>query len=127
MGTTREGKWTHYNRALVARGDLTLCVDVEALRPRRETEGRGERGRPEVHADAMILMGLALQATFRQPLRQTQGLLASVLKLMKVLVAVPDYSTLCRRRGNVTLPAWPRSGAVIAIDSTGLQVAGPWA
>ena len=53
------------------------------------------------------------------------GLMRSVLELGRIALPVPDYSTLCRRRQGLVLPAWPRAGACIVIDSTGLQIRGP--
>ncbi len=74
----------------------------------------------------MITLGLVLQQVYRLPLRQTVGLLRSVLDLagLKAL-PVPDPSTLCRRRADVALPAWPKAGGCIVVDSTGLQIRGP--
>jgi hypothetical protein len=38
-----------------------------------------------------------LRSAFRMPLRQAQGLMTSVFELLAVGLAVPDYSTVCRR------------------------------
>lgn len=122
-------RWAHYNRALRQRGSLTvyLVADVEQQwrQPAVVDDGRG-LGRPQVYPEAVILLGLVLQQVYRLPLRQTAGLLRSVLDLagLKAL-PVPDPSTLCRRRSEVTLPAWPKSGGCIVVDSTGLQIRGP--
>ena len=86
----------------------------------------GGLGRPLVYPDAVIQLGLVLQQVYRLPLRQTMGLLRSVLRLAGLgALPVPDPATLCRRRAGVVLPAWPRTGGVIVIDSTGLQIRGP--
>jgi len=54
------------------------------------------------------------------------------MALIKVELAVPDYTTLARRRRIVAVHKWlwPRKGSVdIVIDSTGLKFfgAGEWA
>ena len=46
---------------------------------------------------------LVLRTAFKLPLRQTEGLLASVLTLMKLTISAPDHTTISRRA--VKLPA----------------------
>ncbi len=57
--------------------------------PRRATRG-GQRK----YSDLAIEMCLTPGMVFRQPLRQTQGLMCSIAKLLCVEIAVPDFSTL---------------------------------
>lgn len=64
---------------------------------------------------------------FRLPLRQTCGLVDSILQLINLDLPCPDPSTLCRRRAKLPVDLAPRpaSGARhILIDSTGLKVYG---
>ena len=42
---------------------------------------------------------LTMRVLFGLPLRQTQGFIQSLLDLMGLALAVPDYSTLSRRQG----------------------------
>ena len=51
---------------------------------------------------------LTLRAVFRLALRQTEGLIGSVLQLLSLDLPVPDYSTLSRRAQTLELPAQPR-------------------
>jgi Transposase DDE domain len=44
-----------------------------------------------------ILTALSLRAVFRLALRQTEGLIGSVIGLLDLDLAVPDHTTLCRR------------------------------
>jgi len=79
-----------------------------------------------VYPAAVITLGLVFQQVYRLPLRQTVGLLRSVLDLAGLpALPVPDPSTLCCRRAGVALPAWPKSGGCLVVDSTGLQIRGP--
>ena len=118
--------WAPYIRSLTQRGDLTVYLGDDVERSWREGAPTGTVGRPEVDPDTVILLGLVLQQVYRLPLRQTVGLLRSVLKLAGLAsLPVPDPSTLCRRRSAVTRPAWPKAGGCIVIDSTGLQIRGP--
>ncbi|EJU6033178.1 transposase [Salmonella enterica] len=71
-----------------------------------------------------------LRTAFRIPLRQAEGLMASVFSLKNVSLTVPDHTTVSRRAvGLPPLPRIPAEGAAhILIDSTGLKVygAGQW-
>lgn len=70
---------------------------------------------------------LMLRALFRLPLRQTEGLVSSIIALLKVGLAVPDYSTISRRARTVRLPQPSTStgcGLHLLIDSTGLKLCG---
>jgi Transposase DDE domain len=63
---------------------------------------------------------------FRLPLRQTGGLIGSVLQLLGLDLSVPDYSTLSRRAQSLELPAQPRAtGVHLLVDSSGLKLGGP--
>jgi Transposase DDE domain len=117
--------WNRYNRKLADRGSLTVLLGDELPSKWVERSGRDKRGRPIVYPDQVILLGLLLQQVYRLPLRQTVGLLRSVLALSHMKLPAPDPSTLCRRRMNGVLPAWPKGGRCIVIDSTGLQIRGP--
>ncbi len=127
----RVANWAEYNEALRQRGDLTIWISEDAMSswaaPRRTTRG-GQRK----YSDLAIEMCLTPGMVFRQPLRQTQGLMRSIAKLLCVEIAVPDFSTLSRRGSGLTLPAKPgidgRAAIHLAVDSTGLKIfgAGEW-
>ena len=68
-----------------------------------------------------------LRTAFRIPLRQAEGLMASVFDMMSLSLAVPDNTTVSRRAA--VLPRIPTEDEVhTLIDSTGLKVygAGQW-
>ena len=92
-----------------------------------DAEGAHRRGpgSPNVYPDQVIQLGIILQQVYRLPLRQTIGLMRSVLELCGLDLPVPDPSTLSRRRVHMVLPHWPKGGRCIVIDSTGLQIRGP--
>lgn len=59
--------------------------------------------------------------------RQTEGLMASIEELLHRAVAIPDYSTLRRRRATreIALPRTSSTEALHAgVDSTGVKVFG---
>jgi hypothetical protein len=70
---------------------------------------------------------LTLQAVFRLALRQTEGLIGSVLQLLGLDLPVPDHSTLSRRAETLEVPR-PKAGSEpvhLLVDSTGLKLCGP--
>ena len=64
---------------------------------------------------------------FGLPLRQTTGLVASLLRLAGLDWPVPDFSTLSRRQKGlkVAIPCRPSTGVLhLLIDSTGIKSEG---
>ena len=122
--TYRTTNWRSYDAALRQRGSLAIWFD-----PQMEwlAVPRGGRGRPATFSDAAIQTCLTLKALFGLALRQTTGLVASLLKLADLDWLVPDFSTLCRRSSGliVQIPYRPSTGALhLLIDSTGIKAAG---
>jgi IS5 family transposase len=125
--TYRLRNWHQYNKALVGRGSLTLWVSDEIIAQWREHERTGERGAPRTYTDTAILCMATLQEVYHLPLRATEGLMHSVVKLLGVELGVPDYTTLCRRRKllEVELPRRPTKQPVhLVVDATGVKVYG---
>src|SRR3712207_8568813 len=58
---------------------------------------RSTRGGQPYYSDLAITTALTLQAVFRLPLRQTEGLIGSILALLGLDLAVPDHLTLDRK------------------------------
>jgi Transposase DDE domain len=119
--------WQQYNKALVRRGSLTLWIDEGSLETWLSADYRVGRGRPQLYADAAILCSLLLREVYHLPLRATQGLVSSVLRLMQVSLPVPHYSTLSRRARLLEVPLSARADTRplhLIIDSTGLKLYG---
>ena len=75
-----------------------------------------------------ISTALTLRTVFRLGLRQTEGLIGSILQLLGVDLSVPDYSTLSRRAQSLELLAQTRAagGPIhLLVDSSGLKLSGP--
>lgn len=82
-----------------------------------------------LYADCVIQCCLLLGVVYHQPLRQTTGFVASLLRLLgHGDFAIPDYSTLCRRQRSLPVEVSKALAGNkkldIAIDSTGLKVYG---
>lgn len=123
----RVTNWSEYNESLRNRGDLTVWIspDVQShwAAPRRRSRG----GQPQ-YSDLAITLCLTVGMVYKLPLRQTQGLMRSIAKLMQLEVAVPDFSTLSRRGKGLRLPPKPAAKRIdsihLVVDSTGLKIFG---
>ncbi len=119
--------WPAYEAGLRRRGSLTLWIEDAALGC-WQTSGPSGQAR---FKDAAIQTSLMLHTAFKLPLRQTEGLMTSVLTLVGLTLSAPDHTTVSRRAValRVTQPASVPPGPLhVLIDSTGLQVygAGQW-
>ena len=119
--------WSEYNRALVQRGSLTLWITEEVLQTWHATAPENKRGHPRLYTDTAIMTMATLQEIYHLGLRQTEGLMASIGELLHLEVAIPDYSTLSRRRATLEI-ALPRTRGTealhVVVDSTGVKVFG---
>ena len=113
----RTTNWTEYNAALKRRGSLEIWFDPEM---HWLSVPRGRPGRPMRFSDSAIELCLTLKALFNLPLRQTTGLVASLIKMAGLDWPVPDYTTLCRRQKTlkVNLGGRIRSGGSGRADFT---------
>jgi len=87
----------------------------------------GSPGRPALFSDAAIQFCLTIKVLFKLPLRQTTGVVASLLKMAELDWAVPDYTTLCRRQKTlaVQIPYRRTDGPLnLLVDSTGIKFLG---
>ena len=121
--------WAAYDASLRQRGSLTVWVTEEAIAA-WTAEPRTTRGGQPIYSPLAILTALTLRAAFRLALRQTEGLIGSVIRLLGLDLAVPDHSTLSRRAETLEVPR-PRTSAEpvhLLVDSTGLKLcgAGEW-
>lgn len=116
--------WPQYNAALKARGSLTLWLDSDM---QWLAAPSGKRGRQHLFSDACIQFCLSMKCLFGLPLRQTLGLVQSLLQLSGAHWPVPDYSTVSRRQKSLTVELnYQRSGEGLhlLVDSTGIKFLG---
>jgi hypothetical protein len=120
----RTTNWSEYNVSLRRRGSLLIWLDREM---EWSAPKHGRPGRPETFSDAAIQFCLSIKVLFGLALRQTIGMVASLLELAGLDWPVPDYSTLCRRQRNVTIQIpYRRSEGLLnlLVDSTGVKMRG---
>jgi hypothetical protein len=124
----RVTNWSDYDAALRQRGSLTVWFTEEAISA-WQAEPRSTPGGQPLYSALAITTALTLRAVFHLALRQTEGLIGSILQLLGLDLAVPDHSTLSRRAETLVVPK-PAPGASgkpahLLVDSTGLRLCGP--
>lgn len=123
----RISNWSEYNESLRQRGDVTIWLSPEVEAAWR-AERRKTRGGQPVYSDLAITVCLTLGMVYKPPLRQTEGFVRSLTKIMGLDLAVPDYSTFSRRGAGLVLPMETRAqtnGPIhLVVDSTGLKIFG---
>ena len=99
--------WAAYDIALRQRGSLTVWF-TEAAIAAWKAEPRATRGGQPRYSALAIITALTLRAVFRLALRQTEGLIASLLRLLGLLLPaghlVNDYFASGKHAN------WPRFG-----------------
>ena len=88
----------------------------------------GKRGRQPQYGDAAIQTCLTMKVLFGMALRQTTGFVESLLRLVGLDWAVPDFSTLSRRQKTlaVTIPYRGSKGPLnLLIDNEASAAIGP--
>ena len=123
----RVKNWAEYDKALRDRGDITLWISQDAIDAWTPPQ-TGKRGAQPLYSDLAIETALSLRLIFDQPLRQTEGFLRSILKLMNLTLPCPDHTTLSRRNATVAIRRKinraPQGPVDVIVDSTGLKVCG---
>ena len=122
--TYKTKNWSNYNHSLKRRGSLSVWFDAGMD---WEAKPSGRRGRQQAYSDTAIQTCLTIKVLFGLPLRQTTGFVESLLELVGLDWAVPDFSTLCRRQKTlpVAIPFRGSSGPLdLLIDSTGIKAEG---
>lgn len=84
-----------YNEVLKRRGSLTIWFDAAMT---WEAAPTGRRCRQRDYGDAAIQTCLTTMVLFGMALRQTTGFVESLLRLVGLDWAEPDFSTLSRRQ-----------------------------
>lgn len=122
--TYKTRNWPAYNKALKRRGSLTIWFDPAMT---WEAAPTGKRGRQPEYSEAAIQTCLTMKVLFGMALRQTTGFIESLLRLVCLVWAVPDFSTLSRRQKtlSVNIPYRGSDGPLhLLVDSTGIKVEG---
>src|SRR3954463_10945613 len=85
--------WREYDAALRQRGSLTFWIEKDVL---AQWQSTGKVGQAR-YTDLAIQASVTLRAVFKLAFRQTEGLMGSIIDLMKLPLSAPDHTTLSRR------------------------------
>src|SRR5688572_24116277 len=85
----RVTNWSACNEALRQRGSLTVWFTDDAIAAWKAAPRTTPGGQPH-YSDLAITTALTLRAVFHLPLRQTEGLIGSVLQLLDLDLPVPE-------------------------------------
>jgi hypothetical protein len=123
----RVKNWPEYEKALRTRGDIAIWLSEEAIDAWTPPKN-GKRGGQLAYSDSAIETTLSLRLLFHLPLRQAEGFLGSIFRLMHLDLPCPDHTTLSRRNRTVDvrrqMNSLPNGPVSFIVDSTGLKVCG---
>ena len=120
----RTTNWSTYNASLRQRGSLSVWFDPDMV---WHAEKSGKRGRPETFSEAAIQTCLTLKVLFGLPLRQTVGLVESLIQMAGLDWPVLDFLTLCRRQARIAVQIPYRASGQplnLLVDSTRIKFRG---
>ena len=123
----RVRNWRKYNEALVQRGSITLWFSDKVIADWHTNDSKQPLGRPRKYSDMAITCGLTLKAVFNLTFRAVEGFITSLIKLLKLNMQSPDYSSLCKRQKTlkISLPKTrSKEGLHLLVDTTGVKVFG---
>ncbi len=127
---SRVANWPDYDRPLVSRGEITLWLSKGAIAA-WSAAPTGRRGAQPTYSDLAIETVLTIRLVLGLPLRQAEGFVRGLFRLMDVNLEVPDHTTLARRARSLDIaaPRKPRGRIHLVLDSTGLPIhgEGEWA
>lgn len=120
--------WPEYNKSLVRRGSLEFWIEQGMIKnwEVKIIPEKRKKGAQTKYSDHAIETTCLIGKVFHQRLRQTEGMVRSVFKMVNLKLDVPNYSTLSRRGGSlqVKLPKKDKDKVMAILDSTGLKVYG---
>ncbi len=96
----RTTNWSSYNRALINRGNISICFDPTT---QWYAQPQGKHGRNQIYSDTAIQYCLMIKSLFRLSLRMVTGFVQSLIRLSGLDWIAPDYSTLCRRQKHIDI------------------------
>lgn len=121
----RVRNWREYDRSLQGRGDLTLWFSRDAIRAWKAS-ANGRPGGQRVYARTAIETALTVRMIYGLALRQTEGFLRSICRMLELDLPIPDHTTLSRRAmtlGRLRICGLDVSGPIhLLVDSTGLRI-----
>ena len=120
-------KWSKYNKSLINRGSLTFWFSDDSIKEWNPIPEQ-KVGAPQQYSNTAIETFLTVRSVYRLALRQTEGFLKSVVRIMKLSIKIPSYSNIPKRYRGLKIPRFKvnsEENVNIIIDSSGLKIYGP--
>src|SRR5580698_3098898 len=116
--------WSSYNRSKVKQGNIFIWIseDIEDWWY-DQTPQRG-RGKSKRYSSQSIEYCQTLRFLLHFPLRQTQGYVEGLFRLLSLSLDVPDYTTIGRRTAGLSIDfrtSEPQEDLHVSVDSSGVQ------
>jgi len=122
--------WSKYSDSLKDRGRIDFWLEKDAIDHwyEEDQENTGS-GAPRQYTDFSIIICHEIRQVYRLPLRQSEGFINSIFRIMGLDIKCPNYSVLSKRllKLNIPCPRYSKKDTVddnvaaMAIDSTGLK------
>ncbi|MBF0298732.1 MAG: IS5 family transposase [Oligoflexia bacterium] len=119
--------WKEYEQGLKNRGSLTIWFSDDAISAWSPLAISKKKGGQQLYSDMAIETALTVRLVYKLGLRQTEGFLESISKLMNIDIKIPDHTTLSRRSNGLKLQQIerkPGEPVEIIVDSSGLKISG---
>jgi hypothetical protein len=127
MSQYKVRNWSQYNESLKKRGSLSLWISEDSIEKWQSPKDPHFIGAPKLYSDDAILCMMALKIVYGLPYRQLVGFVLSIFALMKVLLAVPHFTTLAARAkllGKHFKRLSKNSPTDLVFDSSGFKIYG---
>ena len=130
--TKKIKNWSEYNKSLRNRGNLSIFISESLVKDGClvMSQRTGRPGRPTEYSDEVIEFALTIREIFHLALRQTDGFMAFLFKIMGIASGSPDYTTISKRMPDIKVRYRKKvhynsdEGIVMLIDSSGFKVFG---
>lgn len=117
-----------YDQSLKNRGSLIIWFSEEAVAKwNNPVSVHKKRGGQAIYSDLAIETCVRLGLVYKQHLRQTEGFVESIIKLLNLELKTPDYTTISRRTKKLKVSRHRRANrdpVTLCIDSTGIKIYG---
>ena len=117
-----------YDQSLKNRGSLIIWFSEEAVAKwNNPVFVHKKRGGQAIYSDLAIETCVMLGLVYKQHLRQTEGFVESIIKLLNLELKTPDYTTISRRTKKLKVSRHHRANrypVTLCVDSTGIKIYG---
>jgi hypothetical protein len=117
-----------YDQSLKNRGSLIIWFSEEVVAKWNNLVSVHKKyGGQAIYSDLAIETCVMLGLVYKQHLRQTEGFVESIIKLLNLELKTPDYTTISRRTKKLQVSRHRRANrdpVTLCVDSTGIKIYG---